>query len=245
MRRLFAAISLLTIIPVPVRDINERDLECSKPFFPVVGLILGGIAYGVASLLVLKSPPAVSAMVLVIMLAAFSKGFHLDGLADSADGFMSSRSRERMMEIMRDSWIGSMGVFAIFAVLGLKAAAFMSLLHDFLPAAALMTALSGRCAIVIYIYISKYARPDGLGKVMFNRQSLITCLWALALMSVAGFLLLGWSGLLIPAVIVVFTVFWRWYTVRMIGGATGDTIGACEEISEMLVPLIICLFCIG
>jgi adenosylcobinamide-GDP ribazoletransferase len=239
MRRLAAAITMLTILPVPGFNTTEADLERSKPFFPIVGLIVGGIAYAVALLLNNYASHAVAAVAMVILLTAFSKGFHLDGLADSADGFMSSRSKEKMLEIMRDSRIGAMGVFAMLAVLGLKTAALVSLSPAMLPSAVLLAALSGRCSVVIYIYFSRYARETGLGLVMFKRQSLLTCLWSLAVMSAVAWWLFGISGLYAAAGILLFIFVWRGYVNSKIGGATGDTIGAAEEISEMLIPLIL------
>jgi adenosylcobinamide-GDP ribazoletransferase len=243
MRRLAAAITMLTILPIPGFSAAEADLERSKPFFPVVGLIVGGIAYAAALLLNNYASQTVAAVMLVILLTAFSKGFHLDGLADSADGFMSSRSKEKMLEIMRDSRIGAMGVFAILAVLGLKTAALVSLPPAMLPSAVLLAALSGRCSIVIYIYFSRYARETGLGLVMFKRQSLLTCLWSLAVMTAAAYWLFGVNGLYASAGILIFICTWRSYVNSKIGGATGDTIGAAEEISEMLIPLILSVCC--
>jgi adenosylcobinamide-GDP ribazoletransferase len=234
---------MLTILPVPGFNATEVDLEHSKPFFPIVGLIVGGIAYAAAALLNNYASHAVAAVALVILLAAFSRGFHLDGLADSADGFMSSRSKEKMLEIMRDSRIGAMGVFAMLAALGLKTAALVSLPAAMLPSTVLLAALSGRCSIVIYIYFSRYARESGLGLVIFKRQSLLTCLWSLAVMVAAAYWLFGMSGLCAAAGILIFICCWRAYTNSKIGGATGDTIGAAEEISEMLIPLILSICC--
>ncbi len=239
LRRFAAAVTMLTILPVPGFNATETDLERSKPFLPVVGLIVGGIAYAVALGLNHCASHAVAAVALVVLLVAFSKGFHLDGLADSADGFMSSRSKEKMLEIMHDSRIGAMGVFAMLAVLGLKTAALVSLPVAMLPSTVLLAALSGRCAVVIYIYFSRYARETGLGLVMFKRQSLLTCLWSLAVMVAAAWWLFGINGLYAAAGILLFICCWRWYSNSKIGGATGDTIGAAEEISEMLIPLIL------
>ncbi len=120
-------------------------------------------------------PPTVAAVGIVVFMTLISKGFHLDGLADTADGFISSRPRERILEIMRDSHIGTMGVLAIVAVMGPKFSALVSVPDEAIPYAAGFAALSGRCAIVLYINISKYARESGLGMLMFKRKSLTSC----------------------------------------------------------------------
>lgn len=239
-KRFFAALTLLTIIPVPGYKPDEEDIAHSKPFFPLVGLVVGLIAYGAAKGMIVFAPSAIVAGVMVILLAGASKGFHLDGLADTADGFFSSRSRERMMEIMRDSRIGSMGVVALVSVLGLKAAGLFSLSKLDVPSVVLFAAIAGRCGLALHVFTSKYAREEGLGKITFRYKSPFCLIWILLFMFWAGYLLFALNGLIIAAAVVVFVVFWSFYTHKQIDGATGDTLGACEEICEMLIPVILC-----
>lgn len=242
-KRFFAALTLLTIIPVPGYQPTEPDLAHSKACFPLVGVVVGLIAYGSAKLSQFFAPSSIIAGIMVILLVMASKGFHLDGLADTADGFFSSRSRERMMEIMRDSRIGSMGVFALIAVLGLKGAGFFSLQLTDLPNAVLFTAIAGRCGMVLHAFTSKYARTAGLGKITFRYKSPLVLIWILLFMFGTGYFLFALNGLIIAGAIVVFVLFWSFYTYKQINGATGDTLGACEELCEMLVPVI--LSCLG
>lgn len=239
-KRFFGALTLLTVIPVPGYTPAEEDIAHGKPFFPVVGLLVGIIAYWAAAGLICFAPPALTAGIIVLLPAAVSKGFHLDGLADTADGFFSSRPREQMLEIMRDSRIGSMGVIALIAVLGLKAAGFFSLKTPDIPAAALFSAVAGRCGMTFYVLISKYAREEGLGKITFRYKSPLCLLWTLVFPAVTGWLFFGNRGLIAAGTIAVFVILWSLYTRRQIGGATGDTLGACAELCEMLVPVILC-----
>lgn len=239
-KRFFAALTLLTIIPVPGYKPSEEDIAHGKAFFPLVGLVIGLIAYGIATLMIPFAPPAVIAGVMVILLASASKAFHLDGLADTVDGFFSSRSCERMMEIMHDSRIGSMGVFALIAVLGLKGAGLFSLKLIDIPNAVLFAAIAGRCGMVLHVFSSKYAREEGLGKITFRHKSPLCLIWILLFMFGTGYFLFGVNGLIIAGSIVIFAILWSFYTHKQINGATGDTLGACEEICEMLVPVILC-----
>ncbi|MCK4982921.1 MAG: adenosylcobinamide-GDP ribazoletransferase [Victivallaceae bacterium] len=239
-KRFFAALTLLTIVPVFDYDPNEEDIAHGKPFFPLVGLVVGLIAYWIAKGMICFAPPAIVAGVMVILLAGASKGFHLDGLADTADGFFSSRPRERMMEIMRDSRIGAMGVFALISVLGLKAAGFFSLAAVDVPGVVLFTAVIGRCGLALNAFTSKYAREEGLGKITFRYKSPLCLIWTLVFMFGTGYFLFANQGLIVAAGIVIFVIFWSLYTHKQINGATGDTLGACEEICEMLVPVILC-----
>ena len=239
-KRFFAALTLLTIIPAPGYNPKEEDIAHAKAYFPLVGLVVGLIAYGIAKLMIGFAPPAIIAGVMVILLGGASKGFHLDGLADSADGFFSSRSRERMMEIMHDSRIGSMGVVALVSVLGLKAAGFFSITAVDIPNTVLFTAIAGRCGMTLHAFFSKYAREEGLGKITFRYKSPVCLIWTLIFMFGTGYLLFAINGLIVAGSIVLFTILWSFYTKKMINGATGDTLGACEEICEMLVPVILC-----
>jgi adenosylcobinamide-GDP ribazoletransferase len=113
-RNFIAALRFLTIIPLPGSVGTEpEDLQGALPYFGLVGIVLGIfsglIAWGLWSIF----PPMVAAVLLVIVLLSYSGAMHLDGLADSADGFFSARKREQILEIMRDSRIGVMGVIAL------------------------------------------------------------------------------------------------------------------------------------
>ena len=169
MRQLLAAIRFLTILPLPgTWGTAEDDLARSVAFFPLVGLLLGAAAAAVAWGLALVAPPMVTAAVLVIVLLGFSGGLHIDGLSDTADGFLSCRSREQMLEIMKDSHAGPMGLVAVVCVLLLKFAALSSialLQPAVLWPAVLLMPLAGRSAVCINLAILPSARPDGLGAV--------------------------------------------------------------------------------
>ncbi|MFA7232379.1 MAG: adenosylcobinamide-GDP ribazoletransferase, partial [Victivallaceae bacterium] len=140
-----------------------------------------------------------------------------------------------------DSRIGTMGVLAMFGVLGIKATAFYSMMPEQLVPVVFLAAVSGRCAIVFYVNISRYARPSGLGEIMFRRKSILSCIWALGVMFGLCGWMLGYRGLVAAAAVMIFCISWRIYCRHKIGGATGDTIGACEEIAEMLIPLVVCI----
>lgn len=155
--------------------------------------------------------------------------------ADTADGFLSGRSRERKLEIMRDSRTGSMGVAAIFALLGMKFALFASLPPELLPAAAGLMMLGGRSGIVLYIGMSRYARPDGMGAIWYREKPFAGILLALLLPSAAGWFFFGVPGCFAGLALTVFAFVWSRITKQVIGGATGDTIGCCEELSELLI----------
>lgn len=236
MRTLFAAISMLSVLPLGRFCPTEAELERSQNLFPVAGLIFGLLLAGVAWLAVFFDFPVLPvAMLLALLPEVLTKGFHLDGLADTADGFLSGRSRERKLEIMRDSRIGSMGVAAIFAQLGMKFALFASIPAAALPVAAGIMMLSGRCGIVLYNAMSRYARPDGLGAIWFRHRPVAGIVLALLLPGIAAWWFFGAAaGAALGAALLIFAFLWSRATKAVIGGATGDTIGCCEELCELL-----------
>ena len=234
MRALLAAISFLSVLPVGKFLPTEEDMKKMTDFYPWAGVLFGALFWCVGAA-VRHFPPLPAAMLMALLPEVLTKGFHLDGLADTADAFLSGRSRERMLEIMRDSRIGTMGVLGIAALLGLKFACFASLPPELFPAAAAMMMLSGRCAIVWHIATSRYARENGLGGVNFSRIPRWGCCWGIVLPPLAAALLgvrsVPWlAAMLLP---VFGAVLWSRLTRRMIGGATGDTIGCWEELAEL------------
>ena len=200
MKSLVAALRLLTIAPIPgVWGSAEEDLARSLPWFPIVGLGLGMAAAGLAWSMAWVAPPLVSAAVLVVVLAGFSGCLHLDGLADTADGLLSSRPRERQLEIMRDSHVGAMGVIAIVGVWLLKFAALASVMPRHLWATALLMSLAGRCAIVVQMAILPYARTTGLASVFYRRPRRLAAVWATGFLAAVAWGVLGPLGLVVWA----------------------------------------------
>ncbi len=242
MRGFLAALSVMTLIPVgKYVNITPADLRGAKFFFPLTGLVLGGAAAGWAWVMLRYNlPNLLGAVILVLLPEMMTKFFHLDGLADSSDGFLSSRSSERILEIMRDSRVGVMGVIGIVAIILLKITAFYDLNENNMIYAALLAPVAGRCAGALYIELSKYARPDGLGAIFFEYKSgFWGCCAALLLVGCGG--VFSGSGVLGGVVVLGLVFWWRNYTRRKIGGATGDTIGAVIELSETLFLMMAAL----
>jgi adenosylcobinamide-GDP ribazoletransferase len=239
MKPLLAAIRFLTIVPLPASwETDEDDLARSLSWFPVVGLLIGLAASGLTAALAREFPPLVSAVVLVIVLAGVSQALHLDGLSDTADGFLSSRPRERVLEIMRDSHIGAMGVVSIVLILLLKVASLGSMPTGDLWRAAVLMPVAGRCAILVQMAMLPYARPEGGLASIFYRGGRTGCaIGAVAALGLVGFLAARWAGLSAAGVTLVLVAVFSAYSYRRIGGATGDTLGASCELAEAATAL--------
>jgi len=242
MKSLLAALRFLTIVPLPgVWGTAEEDLARSVPWFPLVGLLLGAIAAGLAWAVALVAPPPVAAAAMVVVLLSFSGCLHLDGLADTADGFLSSRPRERILEIMKDSHTGAMGVIAIVCVLLMKFASLAALNAAAIRPAVLLMPLAGRCAMVVHMAVLPYARSNGTAGIFFRHRPRWSALWAAGVLAAAGWIVAGPRGLVAWAMCMALTLLLSAYADRKIGGATGDTLGAVCEIIETVPAVVLAL----
>ena len=248
-REFVTALQFLTRIRL-FRDPDYDDglFGRSVKFFPLVGLLAGSILAGVAVLTGGWLPGTVRSTLLVTLSVFITGGLHCDGLMDSADGLFSGRARERMLEIMKDSRVGSFGVVAIFLLLLWK----WALLHD-LPDSLLVPALIsmmtfGRFAMILAILRFPYARPEGMGKAFALYAgthslgpALATLLGLLAVFYfVTGPLVCGIAAAAALAAILFAFWFGRW-TTHKLGGMTGDTYGAVTELSELVVLIVFVL----
>lgn len=237
MKKFLAAFSFLTVFPVPESDTRDETISGSVFYFPLVGLFLGAVYGGLAVGVVRLLPPWPTAILLVSAMAWFTGALHLDGLADTADGFFSSRPRDRMLQIMRDSHIGSMGVVALVLLLLFKAACIASLPPAWLPRVALLVPIAGRCAMVIHLSLLKYARDEGLGKLYFDDRTRVELSWAILFLVLVSALAAGRVGLIGALGTLLFSVIWCFYVRHKLGGGTGDTAGAASELAECLPAL--------
>ncbi|MCL2789828.1 MAG: adenosylcobinamide-GDP ribazoletransferase [Desulfobulbus sp.] len=245
MRALILMIQFMTRYPIPmaVEFTAERFVQGMK-WMPLVGLLVALPAAGGVVLADWLLGRELAAIVAVILLIGVTGGLHLDGLADSADGLFSYRSRERMLEIMRDSRLGVNGVIAVVLAILLKYLFLYAIAADGVVPAVLVAPVVGRMALVWHSASAQYARQErGIGDFV-NQTGLMQAGSAtlLSLLLVSGILFFGGVRLtLVPWLTLIFhlppialATGFAAYVNRRLGGITGDTIGASIELSELL-----------
>jgi adenosylcobinamide-GDP ribazoletransferase len=239
-RGLAAAVRFLTVLPLPGRLGTEaRDLAAAALWFPVVGALIGAACAGWAWVAYRLAPAPLAAVLVTVGLLAVSKGLHLDGLADTADALLSSRTRERMLEIMKDSHVGVMGVATVVLVLALKITALGSLPPERAVRAAFLMPIAGRCAMLMLMGVLPYARPEGgLGGFFGMGRRPLLALWGVVALAAAGALVGRETGLAAAGVTVLLAALLSWELRRVLGGATGDTVGASCELAEVIPALV-------
>jgi len=230
------ALQFLTVFPTPLRgEITAEDSGQSLTYFPLVGLILGGILFGVHHGLTLILPPSVVNALIIIALVILTGAHHLDGLVDTCDGVIAGKSKEERLAIMSDSRVGAFGIVAAFLLLLLKYVSLSS--APILPALLLMPTLS-RWTMVSAIFTFPYAKSSGMGLAFKQGASWqrLTISTVIAL-GVAVIILKLWGLVLIAALwLIIFGI--ASYLRFRLGGLTGDTYGAINELAEVLVLLL-------
>lgn len=230
MKSFLLMITFFTRIPVSYPyDYREEDFVKGIKLLPLVGLILGVLLYMPTLLEGYIHRPIL--MILIWTLYLFlTGGLHLDGLADTFDGIFSYRSREEMLEIMKDSRIGTFGVISILWLLVLNLCLSYYIDNRFL----LILPIVGRSSALFAASISQYARPEGgMGGAFIEncgtKEGFVGIIGSL----IVGFLWYGGS-IAIPLIGVFATVVLLTRGMeKKLGGMTGDTIGAVIEISQV------------
>jgi len=239
MKRLIAALQFLTVCPFVARvECDERDIGRSTPWFPLVGLLIGAAVALLDRGLLVFFPVSLASVMTVIALIAASGGLHIDGLADTADGFFSSRPRERMLEIMRDSRTGAMGVAAIVCVFALKVAALSAVPLSLRFSALLLMPFAGRSSMLIQFGLLNYARSGGLCSLFVQNLKRSDIILAVAVLVAVGWLVGAWFGLCAVGGSVAGIAIFALWTRSKIGGFTGDTLGAGCELVELIPALV-------
>lgn len=234
-----AALRFLTIVPIQWNAEHDGDnFKQSLIFFPVIGLLIGTVGYVLTLFSLWIFPQPVVACIVICYLAFISGCLHLDGLSDSGDGLLSSRPRDRSMEIMKDSRVGAMGVIVTVVVLLAKFSALISIDVQQLPITVFFMPLIGRVAILCTMAALPYARKEGgLGALFYSqsvkRLAIVSLFLPLALMVL---LVRAKIFTVLACVMIVFYLFNRGCKSK-IGGATGDTLGANCELTEMAVAI--------
>lgn len=232
------AVIFLTRVPVPwtVPDIANRIHRCT-PWFPAVGVLVGGGGALVWWLAALVWPPVIAALAAVATTALMTGAFHEDGLADTFDGLGGSPEREGALAIMKDSRVGTYGAVVLVLVLAGRVAA-LTALGGLAPAALVGAHALARCSSLAPIRWLAYARSDGgTGKSFaggISPNGLTTAVAATAVLTLALFGNAAPAAWLAAGVGAGLILAW---SQKRLGGITGDTLGAANQITELGVYL--------
>lgn len=238
MQDFFTGLQFLTRIRVVEQtDWSLERFGNSVKYFTLIGAIIGLILAGLNYILSQFLPQHVLAAVIVMSEIIITGGLHCDGFMDTADGVFSGRSRERMLEIMKDSRVGANGVMAFGLLLLLKYSLIIDMTPTMLTTALVVMPVIGRLAMVISITSFPYARPDGMGKA-FAEYAGRNALFVAAIIALVIIIPFGLQAVISAGAAIMFGMVAARYFAKVLGGLTGDTYGAVTELTELIALLV-------
>jgi adenosylcobinamide-GDP ribazoletransferase len=237
-RRFLIAFQFLTRLPVP-RSLNssETDIGKAAAFFPLVGVIVGGGAALVFVVLQRVLPLPASVFCAIVFATFITNGFHEDGLADSFDAFGGGWTKDRVLEIMRDSRIGTYGTLAlIFIIIG-KFTFLSSLPQGQIWRWLIVAHTASRWTILPLCMWLPYARAEGQGKLVAKRVGTLEIIIG-TIMLLLVLILLPWQAALATLIATsIVTLLSGSYFRARIQGITGDCLGATNQLTEVVLYL--------
>ncbi len=229
------ALQFLTVLPIELKTIpTAQQNGRAILFYPLVGLIIGGILFIFICLLA-KLPIVLLASIILTLWIWLTGGLHLDGLADTADAWVGGfGDKQRTLQIMKDPSCGPIGVLSLVIICLLKFVLIYVLIEQHQTLFLVFVPVLGRIVPSILFLTTSYVREKGLGR------SLTDHLPKIASWIITGFVLLlplYWElqGLITIIGFLSSLVYLRHLFIKRIGGITGDTVGAAIEISETVL----------
>lgn len=240
------ALSFLTRLPsIQFKQHNLQAVKKSLWFYPLIGLFIGAILAVILQLILLSHTPNEASINLVAALillcwVSLTGGLHIDGLADSADGWVGGQQdKARTLSIMQDPHIGVMGMLAVALLLLVKFSALSALIQSFsslsISLLLLATPMLARMSMLILLASLPYVRANGLGSELKQGASSFLVLTSLAWVIILAFILLQTQFFIALGFAVAWGVLSYLMLKQRLGGTTGDVLGAHLEIQEALL----------
>lgn len=246
LRLFFVALQFFTRLPIPRWvGFEAAWLNHASRYFPLVGLVVGAIAAAVYAAAALVLPAPVAAVLSTAATIYVTGAFHEDGFADTCDGMGGGMTRERVLEIMKDSRVGAYGAIGVVSMLIAKCTTLAMLPPASAIAALLLAHPLSRLAATSLIWTMEYARAEGKAKPLAVRMSAgeFTIAAVTVLVPAAGLVMHGalsvgaCAGALLAACLAALWLARKFE--RRLGGYTGDCLGAVQQLSEVAIYLAI------
>jgi adenosylcobinamide-GDP ribazoletransferase len=233
LRPLVVALGFLTRLPVRAGDVQPHELGRAVACFPLVGALLGALAFGAQRLVLSYAGAALTSVLVIASWAWITGGLHLDGVSDVFDGLGGGRGdRERVLSIMRDSRIGSHGAVALVLLLVAKVLSLGELLARGIAWPVLAAPICARWVVVALVAFFPYAREQGLGKA-FHEQTRGKHVVVATVLALAGLVPFGMPALYPVACSLGVAFALAFWIERKLAGLTGDVYGAAVEFAEL------------
>lgn len=229
-------IQFMTKIPININLKCEKDnFKRGTAFLPLVGFIIGGIQFLIFFVTSMFLPHNIVSILVVLTGILVTGALHIDGLGDTFDGFFALKGNDKIIEIMKDSTIGTYSCIAIIFDIIIKIASVNYAIDKKLPLIIIAIPVISRGVQVFLFYIGNTAKNTGTGNLYIGNVGKIQLCVAVSIMTILSMVLIGTKCTLILIVFdLCFTFLFNKFCIHKIGGLTGDTLGANSEMLELI-----------
>lgn len=232
-------LQVLTRIPINKSlPCENTDFKRGANFFAIVGLVIGLIQFVVYSFLIKFFSLDIAVIFIIIIDILITGGFHIDGFGDTCDGFFVTKGKDKIIEIMKDSRIGTFACIGIIINLLIKFIGYTTVLNNTTSYIIILLPMISRVSIVLISYIGKAAKKTGSGNLFINTVTFNEVIINYLLFILIAIFVLDLKRLFMILVIsIITTILFNKYCNSKINGITGDSLGANNEL-VMLILLI-------
>lgn len=249
MKRFISILQFMTRIPINIDTGFDEEFHKTITYFPLVGLVLGVLIYIIGLVSGIFFDSFITSIIVTLALVILTGGLHIDGLGDTFDAIYSYRDKERMLEIMKDSRLGTNSLLAIIFLILLKIGFIYSIINNNLLWTVIFMPVVARLGVIVMMYKTVTPRENGMGNLFIGKASTsmftIAILYTIILMigiSKLIFLASTFEAMMLISMIIILFVFnnlFKKHIYIKIDGVTGDILGCTIELGELIY-----LFCI-
>ena len=251
MNRFWGMMQFFTRIPIKCNCEFDNEFHKGIIYLPTIGFVLGIIYFGITYISLKIFGVYIGVIVFLLSQVILTGGLHLDGLADTFDGIYSYRDKNKILEIMKDSRIGSNALLAVIFLILFKLGFSFEIIARNVFYPLILMPVFGRLAIVFAAYKNSTPRENGMGNTFINKvkdkELLISICSTIIIIIIAVSINSNYNKFVyIYNIIFIFILFFavRIYTkyiTKIIDGITGDILGCICELSELLYLMFILL----
>ena len=249
MKRFISILQFLTRIPINIDTGFDEEFHKTITYFPLVGLVLGILIYIIGLISGIFFDSFITSIIVTLALVILTGGLHIDGLGDTFDAIYSYRDKERMLEIMKDSRLGTNSLLAVMFLILLKIGLIYSIINYNLFWTIIFMPMLARLGVIVMMYKTVTPRKNGMGNLFIGKASksmfaiaILYTIISILVISKLVFLSSNFKILMIIGTIIILFIFndlFKRHVYKKIDGVTGDILGCTIELGELIY-----LFCI-
>lgn len=237
----------MTRIPIKADVGFDEEFHKSIVYFPLVGLIIGAISFIIGSLSSIIFDTFLTSILIVACEVILTGGLHIDGLGDTFDAIYSNRDKERMLEIMKDSRLGTNSLLAILFLVLIKVGLLNSIINSNLMCLVIFMPMISRLGVIVMLYKTVTPREKGMGNIFIGKATLGMFITAIIytvviLIVIAKFMFFSTTINIIKLLlsilaVMIFNEIFKKHVYKKIDGVTGDILGCTIELGELIFLL--------